>query len=116
LRFDRKAAGTQVGGTEVEMRLLASDVDGGAFGAAAGMGQCYLKMGGQVMALEAFRRALRINPNLDGVFPPANAAYLSGYELDPEVYDDFFDKVDWIGAFRSEDSAWHYNWSEFLGN
>jgi AsmA protein len=37
LRFDRKAAGTQVGGTEVEMRLLASDVDGGAFGAAAGM-------------------------------------------------------------------------------
>lgn len=32
LRFDRKAAGTQV-----EMRLLASDVDGGAFGAAAGM-------------------------------------------------------------------------------
>jgi AsmA protein len=37
LRFDRKAAGTQVGGTEVEMRLLASGVDGGAFAAAAGM-------------------------------------------------------------------------------
>lgn len=54
------------------------------------------------------------NPNLDGVFPPANAAYLSGYELDPEVYDDFFDKVDWIGAFRSRDSAWHYGWTEFL--
>lgn len=34
LRFDRKAAGTQV-----EMRLLASDVDGGAFAAAAGMTQ-----------------------------------------------------------------------------
>jgi AsmA protein len=32
LRFDRKAAGT-----EVEMRLLASDVDGAAFGAAAGL-------------------------------------------------------------------------------
>lgn len=32
LRFDRKAAGTQV-----EMRLLASDVDGAAFGAAAGL-------------------------------------------------------------------------------
>lgn len=32
LRFDRKAAGTQV-----EMRLLASDVDGGSFAAAAGM-------------------------------------------------------------------------------
>jgi AsmA protein len=36
LRFDRKA-GSQTGGTEVEMRLLASDVDGGAFAAAAGM-------------------------------------------------------------------------------
>ena len=54
------------------------------------------------------------NPNLDGVFPPANAAYLSGFRLDPEVYDDFFEDVDWIGAFRSRDSAWHYNWSEFL--
>jgi AsmA protein len=32
LRFDRKAAGTQV-----EMRLLASDVEGGAFAAAAGL-------------------------------------------------------------------------------
>ena len=32
LRFDRKADGMQV-----EMRLLASDIDGGAFGAAAGM-------------------------------------------------------------------------------
>jgi AsmA protein len=37
LRFDRKAEGTQAGETQVEMRLLASDVDGGAFGAAAGM-------------------------------------------------------------------------------
>lgn len=32
LRFDRKAAGTQI-----EMRLLATDVDGGAFASAAGM-------------------------------------------------------------------------------
>jgi tetratricopeptide (TPR) repeat protein len=44
------------------------------FGAAAGMGQCYLKLGGQSLALEAFRRALRINPNLEGV--RANVAYL----------------------------------------
>jgi tetratricopeptide (TPR) repeat protein len=44
------------------------------FGAAAGMGQCYLKLGGQAMALEAFRRALRINPNLEGV--RANVVYL----------------------------------------
>jgi AsmA protein len=32
IRFDRKP-----GGTQAEMRLLASDIDGGAFGAAAGM-------------------------------------------------------------------------------
>jgi tetratricopeptide (TPR) repeat protein len=44
------------------------------FGAAAGMGQCYLKLGGQSLALEAFRRALRINPNLEGV--RANVVYL----------------------------------------
>lgn len=57
-----------------------------------------------------------VNPNLDGPFPPAAAPYLSGFELDPAVYDDFFDKVDWIGAFRSRDSAWHYGWTEFLAD
>lgn len=44
------------------------------FGAAAGMGQCYLKLGGQALALEAFRRALKLNPNLEGV--RANVVYL----------------------------------------
>ncbi len=44
------------------------------FGAAAGMAQCYLKLGGQSLALEAFRRALRINSNLEGV--RANVVYL----------------------------------------
>ncbi len=44
------------------------------FGAAAGMGQCYLKLGGQSLALEAFRRALKLNPNLEGV--RANVKYL----------------------------------------
>jgi tetratricopeptide (TPR) repeat protein len=44
------------------------------FGAAAGMGQCYLKLGGQSLALEAFRRALKVNPNLEGV--RANVVYL----------------------------------------
>jgi tetratricopeptide (TPR) repeat protein len=50
------------------------------FGAAAGMGQCYLKVGGQALALEAFRRALRLNPNLEGV--RANVVYLERL-LDP---------------------------------
>lgn len=37
------------------------------FGAAAGIGQCYLQAGRPRMALESFRRALALNPNLEGV-------------------------------------------------
>jgi cytochrome c-type biogenesis protein CcmH/NrfG len=31
------------------------------------MGQCYLQLGDRAAALEAFRRALKLNPNLEGV-------------------------------------------------
>jgi len=44
------------------------------FGAAAGMGQCYLEQGRAAAALESFRRALRLNPSLEGV--RAQVAYL----------------------------------------
>ena len=37
------------------------------FTAAAGMGQCYLLQDNPVAALEAFRRALRLNPGLEEV-------------------------------------------------
>ncbi|NLX94640.1 MAG: tetratricopeptide repeat protein [Rhodopirellula sp.] len=37
------------------------------FAAAAGMGQCYLQLGNPVSALDCFRRALRLNPDLEGV-------------------------------------------------
>jgi tetratricopeptide (TPR) repeat protein len=37
------------------------------FGAAAGMGQCYLNLGDREEALDCFRRALRLNPELEGV-------------------------------------------------
>jgi tetratricopeptide (TPR) repeat protein len=37
------------------------------FGAASGMGQCYLHLNDRVGALECFRRALRLNPNLEGI-------------------------------------------------
>ncbi|MBN2021341.1 MAG: tetratricopeptide repeat protein [Pirellulales bacterium] len=37
------------------------------FPAAASMGQAYLQLGNPVSALECFRRALRLNPNLEGV-------------------------------------------------
>lgn len=35
------------------------------FPAAIAMGQCYLRQGENVMALDCFRRALRLNPNLE---------------------------------------------------
>jgi len=37
------------------------------FAAAAGMGQAYLKLGNPEAALESFRRALRLNPDLEAV-------------------------------------------------
>jgi tetratricopeptide (TPR) repeat protein len=37
------------------------------FPAAAGMGQAYLELGNHVSALEAFRRALRLNPDMEPV-------------------------------------------------
>jgi tetratricopeptide (TPR) repeat protein len=37
------------------------------FGAASGLGQCYMKQKKLRAALRGFRRAVRINPNLDGV-------------------------------------------------
>ncbi len=36
------------------------------FAAASGMGQAYLHLGDHFSALECFRRALRLNPNLEG--------------------------------------------------
>ncbi len=37
------------------------------FAAVAGLGQCYLKMNNRPAALECFRRALEINPSLEGI-------------------------------------------------
>jgi tetratricopeptide (TPR) repeat protein len=37
------------------------------FGAASGMGQCYLQLGQRAEALDSFRQALELNPNLEGV-------------------------------------------------
>ncbi len=37
------------------------------FGAATGMAQCHLQMHNRALALESFRRALKLNPNLEGV-------------------------------------------------
>jgi tetratricopeptide (TPR) repeat protein len=37
------------------------------FGAATGMAQSHLHLGNRAAALECFRRALALNPNLEGV-------------------------------------------------
>jgi tetratricopeptide (TPR) repeat protein len=37
------------------------------FGAATGMAQCHLQLGNRAVALVCFRRALALNPNLEGV-------------------------------------------------
>lgn len=37
------------------------------FAAASGMGQAYMRLGNPVSALETYRRALRLNPGLEGV-------------------------------------------------
>ena len=43
------------------------------FGAAAGIGQCFLHLNEVAPALEAFRRALKLNPGLEGVRATAAA-------------------------------------------
>jgi hypothetical protein len=37
------------------------------FGAATGMAHCHLQLNNRTSALECFRRALKLNPNLEGV-------------------------------------------------
>jgi tetratricopeptide (TPR) repeat protein len=54
--------------------LQALEVNPYHFLAASGVGQCYLQLGDRAAALEAFRRALKLNPNLEGV--RATATYL----------------------------------------
>lgn len=54
------------------------------------------------------------NPQLDGVFPPADADYLSGFDLDRNIFPVFFDNADYLGAFNGEGTAWTHGWTEFL--
>lgn len=54
------------------------------------------------------------DPMLIGIYPPGDADYLTGFPLDPEVFGEFFDHVDWVGAVRNDDSAWHHDWSIFV--
>lgn len=51
------------------------------------------------------------NPMLEGVFPPAGAAYLNGYPVDMEKFDSFFQNYDHIGAFSGAKAAWTHGWT-----
>lgn len=52
-----------------------------------------------------------MDPALDGVFPPAGASYTNGYPLDMEVFNDFFQNYDHIGAFSGAKQAWTHGWT-----
>ena len=82
-------------------------------------GTNFVEEDGGPWTVESFFNAqpgnVQVNPMLDDVFLPEDSPYLSGYELDPDIYDDFFDKVDYIGAFGSRESAWIWGWTDFLG-
>lgn len=54
------------------------------------------------------------DPQLNSIYPPAGASYLSGKTIDSNVFGDFFDKVDYAGAFSGQDTAWTHGWTEFL--
>lgn len=52
------------------------------------------------------------NPALDGIFPTATTP--KGLNIDPTVFGAFFDKVDYVGAFKSKSHDWTEGWTEFL--
>ena len=60
--FVRGEYGKAVGDCEAALRLNPFH-----FGAASGMGQCYMKLKKPRSALKTFRNALVINPSLDGI-------------------------------------------------
>lgn len=52
-----------------------------------------------------------MNPMLeDEVFPPSGATYLSGFPIDHDVFDSFFQNLDHIGAFGAG-PAWTTGWT-----
>ena len=52
------------------------------------------------------------NPALDNIYP--TSATPSNRAIDPTKWDAFFDKVNYVGAFKSQSQAWTNGWTEFL--
>jgi len=51
------------------------------------------------------------DPALEGVFPPTDAAYISGFPVDREKFDSFFQDYGHIGAFSGAKQAWTHGWT-----
>jgi len=60
---------------------------------------------------EAQSGNMQMNPNLQGPFPPAGASYLSGFPINQDEFDSFFQNYEYIGAFPSAGSAWTQGWT-----
>lgn len=52
------------------------------------------------------------NPSLDNIYPTAVTP--TNFNIDAVVWGDFFDKVNYVGAFKSKSHAWTNGWTEFL--
>jgi len=52
-----------------------------------------------------------MDPMLESVFPPADATYTTGYPIDMESFDPFFQNYDHIGAFSGAKQAWTHGWT-----
>jgi hypothetical protein len=52
-----------------------------------------------------------VDPALEGVFPPAGAAFTSGADIDYTIFDSFFSNYGHVGAFSGKSSAWTQGWT-----
>ena len=62
----------------------------------------------------AFSGNMEMDPALDGIFPPEDATYTSGFDINMERFDPFFNNYDHIGAFPNDKAPWTTGWAEFL--
>jgi len=54
---------------------------------------------------------MEMDPALEGVFPPASANYTTGYPINMDDFDSFFQNYGHIGAFSSDKTAWTHGWT-----
>ena len=71
---------------------------------------------GDVFTIESFFNAQMGNRaeavNLDGIYPTPDTP--RGFNLNREIFGDFFDSVDYSGAIGDKSQDWTRGWSEFL--